>query len=240
MAQALEYDLVEKSSEDFYCPITMEILTEPHQTLCCGNHLSPEAADRLKREGKPCPMCKEPNLTTVFDKYFKRMVYQLKVRCPKKALGCDWVGELGDLEKHLSEGSVDGECPFVAVACPFSCGDNIQRHQLGDHIISDCLKYPFQCPNYCGENAIERQYFQKHLDNTCPLQVIECPNKCGVNAIERRHVQKHLDTTCPLQVIECKYSYAGCDAKLQRQNMEAHLNESRRKHQFKKFFKRFT
>ena len=116
MAQALEYDLVEKSSEDFYCPITMEILTEPHQTMCCGNHLSPEAADRLKREGKPCPMCKEPNLTTVFDKYFKRMVYQLKVRCPKKALGCDWVGELADLEKHLSEGSVDGECPFVAVA----------------------------------------------------------------------------------------------------------------------------
>ena len=65
-------------------------------------------------------MCKETNLTTMPDKFFKRKVNELKVHCPNKSLGCEWVGELGSLDRHLSWNSVEGECQFVTVACPLT------------------------------------------------------------------------------------------------------------------------
>ena len=42
-------------------------------------------------------------------------------------------------------------------------------------------------------------------------------------------LEDHLNT-CPLQVIECDFSYAGCNKKLQRQDMEKHVEESTREH----------
>ena len=219
-------DFIEQPSEDFHCPVTLEILTEPHQTLCCGNHLSQEAADRLKREGKPCPMCNR-SLNTVPDKFFKRQVNQLKVRCSKKASGCNWVGELGDLEKHLSEGSVDGDCQYTAVACPLSCGDHIQRHLLEEHK-SLCPQRPFMC-DYCDYEGTYKNVMEDHWFN-CEERPIQCPNKCGENTLIHRHLRVHLAIICPLQVIECKFSYAGCEIKCQRQEMQEHLNGNIQSH----------
>ena len=223
----LEYDFIEKPSADFHCPFTLEILTEPHQTLCCGNHLSQEAADRLKQEGKVCPMCKEPNLNTVPDKFFKRQVNQLKVRCSKKAVGCKWMGELGDLEKHLSEGSVDGECQYTAVSCPLSCGDGIQRHLLEEHK-SVCPQRPLVC-DYCDYEGTYKNVMEDHCFK-CEERPIQCPNKCGENALVRRQLKQHLAQTCPLQVIKCKFSYAGCEIECQRQEMQEHLDGNMQSH----------
>ena len=222
----LEYNFIEKPSEDFHCPVTMEILTEPHQTLCCGNHLSQETADRLKREGNPCPICNR-SLKTMPDKFFKRQVNQLKVRCSKKALGCNWVGELGNLEKHLSEGSVDGECQYTAVACPLSCGDHIQRGRLEEHK-SVCPQRPFVC-DYCDYEDTYKNVMEDHWPR-CEERPIQCPNKCGENTLVRRHLQQHLDIACPLQVVMCGFSYAGCEIECQRQEMQGHLNGNVQNH----------
>ena len=222
----LEYNFIEKPSEDFHCPVTMEILTEPHQTLCCGNHLSQETADRLKREGKPCPMCNR-SLNTVPDKFFKRQVNQLKVRCSKKASGCNWVGELGDLEKHLSEGSVDGECQYMTVACPLSCGDHIQRGRLEEHK-SVCPQQQFMC-YYCDYEGTYKNVMEDHWFE-CEKRPIQCPNKCGENTLVPRHLQQHLDIACPLQVVMCKFSYTGCNIECQRQEMQEHLDGNMQSH----------
>ena len=84
--QLTDYDFVEKPSDEFFCPVTLELLQEPFLTVCCGNHLSKEAANQLQREQKPCPLCKE-QLQAVPDKFFRRKVKELKVRCPKKVGG---------------------------------------------------------------------------------------------------------------------------------------------------------
>ena len=221
-----EYDFVEKPSEDFFCPVTLELNREPFLAVCCGNHLSQEAVTRL--QGQPCPVCKESILSTVPDKYFKRRVNEFKVRCPNKSLGCQWVGELGSLDRHLSQNSVEGECQFVTVACPYSCGDSFQRCQLDGHKTKDCPNRPFTC-QYCDHEATYITVTNEHWP-ICKKYPLECPNKCGENAIEWQHLPKHLEETCPLQVIKCEFSYAGCEVECQRQHMQTHLEKNMKVH----------
>ena len=99
-ATAMEFDFVERPSEEFFCPVTFELLLEPQQTTCCGQHLSERAVVRLKQEKKPCPICKEPELATMLDKFHRRKVREVKVRCPHTPNGCEWVGEVGELNGH--------------------------------------------------------------------------------------------------------------------------------------------
>ena len=50
------------------CPVTTDLLLQPHLTACCGKHLSKEAALRIKEEQGACPLCKEEKLVTILDK----------------------------------------------------------------------------------------------------------------------------------------------------------------------------
>ena len=228
-----EYNFVEKPSEDFYCPVTFELLREPHQTTCCGNHLSQEAVSRLR--GKPCPVCMERNVHTMPDKYFKRKINDLKVRCPNKSLGCEWVGELASLDRHVS---IEGECQFAIVTCPYSCGDSFQRCQLEGHKVNDCPNRPFTC-HCCGHKATyitvisehwlictkypvdcpneilgcqwagERGDLGQHLNNgseegECQFVTVACPYDCG-DGFQRRQLEQHKANDCPSRPFICRY-----------------------------------
>ena len=135
-----DYDFVEQPPEEYFCPVSFAVLFEPYQTQCCGNLLSKESYDRLR--GQPCPVCREENLTANKDKFHRRKVATLKVRCPHKAEGCEWEGELGSLEQHLSTSSSKQlcaeECQYVDVDCPHSCGERFKRHALQLHV-KDCV-----------------------------------------------------------------------------------------------------
>ena len=96
-----EYHFVEQLSKDFFCPVTLDLLLQPYQTNCCGKHLSQEAATRIEGEGRACPLCKEPHLNTMLDKWFRRQVHELHVFCRHEDRGCGWQGELSDLEFHV-------------------------------------------------------------------------------------------------------------------------------------------
>ena len=100
-ATEMEYDFIKPPPKDFFCPVTFELLLSPHLTTCCGNHVSEKAVNRLKQENKPCPICKEPKLATVLDKYHRRRVREVQVHCLHKAGGCGWVGEVGELQSHM-------------------------------------------------------------------------------------------------------------------------------------------
>ena len=118
------------------------------------------------------------------------------VECP---LGCQWAGEQGDLDQHLNDGCEEGECQFVTVACPHDCGEaDFQRCQLEEHYCPNRPSAPFTCP-YCDYQATYITVVNEHLP-ICKRYPLECPNKCGENAIERQHLPKHLEETCPLQL----------------------------------------
>ena len=82
-----DYDFVEKPSDEYFCPVTFELLTDPVETSCCGNNISRPTAERLQAEGKPCPLCQKVPLESTIAKYFKRKVMQLKVYCKNESAG---------------------------------------------------------------------------------------------------------------------------------------------------------
>ena len=94
-----EYELV-VPSEEFYCPVTKEVLLDPHQTRCCGNTLSARATSQIQREEGGCPICKTAPLMTYPDQNFYRRVCEQQVFCPKRTKGCTWVGELANVVSH--------------------------------------------------------------------------------------------------------------------------------------------
>ena len=181
-----DYNFVEKPPEEFFCPVTFEVLREPFQTLCCGKHLSQQAIKRQQRDQKPCPLCRRQPFHVVPDKYFKRKVRELKVRCPKKGAGCGWVGELGTLDQHLKE------CQYAEVACPHLCGGRVLRRDLEGHKANDCSERQFAC-KHCAYGATYREITEDHWPK-CKKYPLECPNNCGKRDIERQHLQNHLHT----------------------------------------------
>ena len=159
----MEYiDFVEELSQDYQCPVTLEVLRDPQQTTCCGHHLSLEAATTLQRLGKSCPICNEPNLATMPDKFHKRKVNELKVRCPNKKNGCAWVGDLRALGQHSDS------CAKRPWQCDY-CDFKGTYDEIDDHM-PFCVK---PCPNHCEVGGISRGDLEKHLSE-CPLQPVEC------------------------------------------------------------------
>ena len=180
-----EYDFVEEPAREFFCAVSLELLREPQQTDCCGHHLSVEVAQRLQGEGKPCPVCQKPHSTTHPDLFHKRRMQQSIVRCTCRKSGCDWVGELGNLEDHVIK------CPKRLWQCVY-CAFSGLREVEEDHL-SGCGQFPVPCPNGCEAGSVERCSLEQHLLE-CPLQLVGCEYVamgCAVR-LPRREMSEHI------------------------------------------------
>ena len=181
-----DYDFMEQPSQDFFCPVTLELLMEPQQTSCCGLHLSSEASTRLKREGKACPMCNEQQWTAALDKYHRRRVREIRVCCPYKGSGCDWKREVGDLERHAAS------CPKRPWECPHCALRYLYEERKGKHW-PVCSKFPEPCPNGCEVGSVERCYLEQH-QRECPLEPVACEmREFGCSAVvPRKDLATHM------------------------------------------------
>ena len=181
-----DYDFVERPSPDFFCPVTLELLLEPQLTSCCGHHLSPEASTRLQREGKACPLCNETGWSTVLDKFHRRKVHELRVRCPHRGSGCDWVGEVNGVERHA------GCCPKRAWECQY-CGLKCTYGEGEGEHWSTCTKFPEPCPNGCEVGSVERCNVEQHR-SVCSLEPVCCEMRefgCSV-VVPRKDLATHM------------------------------------------------
>ena len=139
-------DFVDPPPKSLECPICLLTLREPHVISCCGNHFCRPCIDRIQKDGKPCPLCNEPNFSVFLHKGVMREINALPVRCILKELGCPWVGELGQLQRHLNPGAgptVIG-CGFVEVECVYQCGGRFQRRLIREHENEMCPKRPIE------------------------------------------------------------------------------------------------
>lgn len=225
---ANKYEFVETPREDFFCPVSMELLLDAKQTSCCGSHLSAEMAEKLEEGMKPCPMCNSQAVNTVKDLYFRRLVGEVKVYCSNKSTGCKWEGEVRSLERHLGKLSVDGECKHVSVQCPYACFRYVKRRKLQHHMREECPKRPSRC-NYCDTEGSHSYIINTHLP-VCDKFPTHCPNKCG-DLLCRSQVKGHTETVCPLQPMQCEFGYAGCiPDSLVRRDLKRHAEENTQLH----------
>ena len=92
------------------CPICHLILREPHQVTCCGTNFCHTCIQRLQAGNSPCPNCREDNIEVFPNKGLNRSLKQLQVYCMHRKDGCQWRGELGELDQHMN---IRNECPLT-------------------------------------------------------------------------------------------------------------------------------
>ena len=130
------------------CPVCLLVLKEPYQVTCCGYGFCRVCIERVRADNNPCPCCNAKKFDSFEDKRLKRSLYDFKVHCANKKQGCKWVGELGELEKHLNskppqDKQLEG-CQFIQVQC-LHCSKRILRSGVKIHQNDQCLRRPFTC-----------------------------------------------------------------------------------------------
>ena len=133
-------------------------------------------------------MCKEPNFTAHADKYFKRVVNGLKVRCPHKGSGCEWMGDLGSLDQHAN---MCPKRPWQCQYCDFTATYDVGANEH----LPQCLKFPEPCPNRCEAGTVERCDLERHLATECPLQLVACEfSRAGcTEKVPRKDLARHME-----------------------------------------------
>ena len=181
-----DFDFVERPSQDFFCPVSFELLLEPQLTSCCGHHLSIEVATRLQREGRACPMCNGEQWQYMIDKNHRRKVHQVRVHCWHKDNGCGWVGEINGLKRHADSCELrPWECKYCGLKCTYGEGED--KHW------PTCHKFPEPCPNSCEVVSVERCNMEQHR-SVCPLEPVACEMKelgCSV-VVTRKELATHM------------------------------------------------
>ena len=70
-------------------------------------------------------------------------------------LGCPWVGELRQSERHVSP-SEEGDCPLVNVTCKYGCGQVLKRAEEKEHEEDTCTKRPIELQLVTVQCRMER------------------------------------------------------------------------------------
>ena len=208
-------EFVERPPKAFQCdcPICLLVLRDPHQVTCCGYSFCEACVKRVQADNKCCPTCNAIDYAVFPDKRLKRSLNGYRVYCSNKEEGCDWAGELGELDRHLnlqppSEKRFLG-CLFSEVDCSF-CSHPFQRRYIQTHQSEDCPSRPYTC-QHCNEySATFEDVTTKHWP-LCAFFPLSCPNSCEM-VLKRRELVNHVEKDCLLTPSDCDFSLVGCKA----------------------------
>ena len=146
----LECEFVEKPPKAFQCecPICLLVLREPYQATCCGKSFCKECIHRIKAANQACPTCNDKKFTLFPNKGLQQSLYDFQVYCTHKSKGCEWTGELRELDNHLNsdppaDKSLQG-CMFTLIKCPLSCAGcekGVYRGDIKSHVNDKLLHH---------------------------------------------------------------------------------------------------
>ena len=228
-----ECEFVTQPSKEFQseCPVCLHILREPYQVTCCGKSFCKECIKRVKGDEKFCPCCNEGEIKDFPNKGLQQPLYSFQVYCSNKNSGCEWKGELGQLDHHLNyinvnqispENELEG-CKYSVIECTF-CRDFFVRSELLYHKTELCDKRPFSCEHCNDFESTYEDVISNHWPE-CGLYPVKCPNKCGAFP-QRQDKKSHVEKDCPLTLVECDFHYIGCQVRLPRKNKPDHLKDN--------------
>ena len=208
---------------DLDCSICFgSLYVDPYQNIVCGHHFCGSCAHKLREEGQPCPVCRQP-LNIIQDLGLQRTLKSLQVYCNNKGKGCQWEGELGGLQDHCTD--EHNGCLYSEVHCINNCGYRGLRHTIRDHMESDCPYRPMRC-EYCEYQSTWEEVTGVHVD-MCQLYPVTCV--CGI-VMTRTDLSNHKGINCPNDKIEFEFADYKCEWQGERQQLHDHLQENWRSH----------
>ena len=217
----------------FMCQICLHPSRDPQLSVCCGHTFCKSCLDSTKKHSRttrsskvPCPSCRSKNFEVVPNKQVNRKIRSLHVFCTNKEKGCEWQGELNNLDVHLNKSNDDG-CKYEGVECIYGCGETLQRQYLTMHMETECPHRKINC-QYCNLSEIHCFITGDHKEE-CPKVVILCPNHCETDNILREDMDEHRKI-CSLEVVSCKYMKLGCGTRMARKEVEEHGKEKVEEH----------
>ena len=220
-------EFVERPPKAFQCdcPICLLVLREPHQITCCGYSFCQACVKPVQADNKCCPTCNAIDYAVFPDKRLKRSLNEYRVYCSNKEEGCEWVGELGELDRHLnlqppSEKRFVG-CLFSEVDCSF-CSHHFQRRYVQTHQSEYCPSRPYTC-QHCNEYSAAFEVVTTKHWPLCAFFPLSCPNSCEM-ILQRRELENHVEKDCLLTPIDCDFSLVGCKVRLARKDMPSHVS----------------
>ena len=223
-----DYDFVESPADDLLCKICHYPARDPILAVCCGQSFCSCCLERYRQSKvinhSSCPYCRDKNFQTVPDKRTGRCVLNLKVFCPHKYQGCEWIGELRSMEDHMNKKSNNNiGCPFTELQCSNGCGVVMQRRLVEGHLKSECELREVNC-EYCNTRG-SYQWINSSHHEKCLKYPVECPNHCEVGHVRREEMGGHLEE-CPLVIVECPYVAVGCESVVRRKEQMEHVMRS--------------
>ena len=217
--KGVEYEFVDtekKLLDEVKCPICWELVSDPVQTSCghlfCGECITGTST---------CPVDRK-QFTSYSDKFNDRRLRNFKVKCPKKERGCQWQGNLGDVDKHTSV-----NCDYATVKCyNTDCRVKVERTQLVNHMQNECLQRMYKCP-YCNKEDTYLTVTTTHC-TICEGLPLPCPSGCGRLGLVRKNIAHHLSADCPDELVPCTFAIAGCQEIVKRKDLQQHLQDKDR------------
>ena len=212
------------------CPICLQLPSDPVLTQCCGRSFCGSCI--VQTTGESCPLCRttsEMGYTTYKDQKTERQIRDRTIYCPHYCYGCQWEGELRNLDNHISR-----KCQYHTIACDRGCGEEYQRYLEYLHSNFECPLREVICHFcYLGDES-ECKMTHRELTTThwreCPHWPLRCPNRCKERSLKQGSLETHLAQDCPKHIIPCAYKDFGCGFETLREKMTHHLQEAMPQH----------
>ncbi len=224
-----DYDFIDSVQDRYKCAICTKVFRDPELTVCCGQHYCGTCLVQwfTKQHKTSCPYCRTEGskFQHVENKGLKSEISQLKISCSNKCHGCEWTGELGELNDHLKRSGESG-CSYAEIECPNKCGVKVIRNNLASHIITECSQRQEKC-QYCGKQDTFAAIAEHKI--LCPNFPLVCPNDCDSDLIEREKMLEHLKI-CPKRKQDCPFEEAGCTVSLKPGDLETHMESCMSQH----------
>ena len=153
--EGYNYAMVDVSlQQDFQCSICHLIPSAPAKVSCCGHIFCYACITSHQSRQSECPLCRKSTFEFMIDKLQKRKIQALSVRCVNHEKGCEWTGELREMQQHLQRVNTEG----------------IKRCQ---YQLTTCKK--------CDKELIYNE-LSHHMDNVCEQRIVDCDyNNAGCN-----------------------------------------------------------
>ena len=162
--------------EDLTCLLCTLVARNPRQSTCkCGRIYCQTCVEKLQASySNRCPTCRE-TLHTFEDNLSLRRVRALRVRCDHHKAGCEWIGELGDLDGHLkscTQRQQMVQCCFTDIGCRASFleserethdRESVRQHlNMAVHCLRAEMRLPprvFKIENFSAKRRIGEPWF---------------------------------------------------------------------------------